>query len=86
MDRCRWLGETSNVYDSALILVEELNEEYPDRSDVLTLLGTIYRYNGAQGDLTKKTLIRAVTVNPGDVWSDRFVRLVLCFCLKIDVI
>lgn len=69
LDRVRFLGEGVELYDSAILLATQLNRRYPDRSDVLTLLGTAYRYRGQDYDLAETTLTKAVTLNPYYWWG-----------------
>ena len=66
ISRVTFLGEEVNLYDSALSLANNLIGQYPDRSELLVLLGTIYRHKGFDKVRTKELLIKAVTSNPND--------------------
>jgi len=66
IDRVDRLGEEVNLYDSAHLLANDLIDQYPDRSEILTLLGSLYRHKGINKVKAKEVLIKAVTLNPND--------------------
>ena len=66
LDRVNVLGEGFHLYDSALSLATGLVEAHANRSELLSLLGTTYRFKGVFKDRAKELLIQAVAINPND--------------------
>ena len=66
LDRVNFFGEGFHLYDSALYLATGLIEEHSNRSELLSLLGTTYRFKGVLKDRAKELLIQAVSINPND--------------------